>query len=542
MQLLLLLVAALGVTVALMPALVRLAPHVGLLDYPGGRKAHDSPIPRVGGVALVVGTLSSLILMAEQPPSWLYVYAGGLLLLAMGLWDDCVNLRWPLKLGVQLIACTLAVVVGEVRIDSLTLVERIELPAAITVPLSIAFMVGITNAINLTDGLDGLAGGTTLLIVLVIGWFAYQSGDFAVATASAALAGALLGFLRFNTHPARVFMGDSGSQFLGYMVAVVAIQTTQGTDTAFSAALPIVLLAWPIVDTLNVMVERLAAGQSPFAADRRHLHHRLLALGFDHYQSVIIVYIAHGLLFVLAYALRFESDVVILSAFAVFATVLLAGMRAAQACGLYWHRPVGSLSYVARRLAWLREPSRLPRWTARAMLMLMLAYPLTLGFDPGSLTADLRLLLAGLAIVQITFLCVTSLWHLESFRRFPAYVMASVLVYLDQQHLGVHQPDSIGTLLVFLGLTITVLLHFRLSSERRGQFTPLDALVVLVAILTPLLSTRELVDAAGVALGVLKVVVLLYALEFLSARTALERLVACGIILLCLWATAAPFV
>jgi UDP-GlcNAc:undecaprenyl-phosphate/decaprenyl-phosphate GlcNAc-1-phosphate transferase len=533
MQLLLLLVAALAVTVALMPGLVRLAPHVGLVDYPGGRKAHSTPVPRVGGVALVIGTLTSLLLMAQQPTAWLFVYAGGLLLLAMGLWDDCVDLRWPLKLGAQVLAATLAVTAGDVRIDSITLVERIDLPIEIALPISVAFVVGATNAINLTDGLDGLAGGTTLLIVLVIGWLAYQSGNVEVATATAALAGSLLGFLRFNTHPARVFMGDSGSQFLGYMVAVVAVQSTQGSDTALSAALPLVLLAWPIADTANVMIERIRVGVSPFNADRRHLHHRLLGLGFDHYQSVIIVYVAHGALFMLAYALRFESDIVIAGAFVAFAAALLGAMHLARSHDWRWRRSEESTSAVARRLAWMRESHRLPRWTPIAIGLLLSAYPIASGFAREPISTDLRILLVGIVLTQLAFLCVPALWKLESLRRLPAYVMAAVLVYVDQQHLGAGARDSFATLLVIFGLTVTVVLQFRLSDRRRGQFTPLDALVLLVALLTPLLSARELVDMPGVALGVLKVVVLLYALEFLGQRPAIERWVAIAFVTVC---------
>ncbi len=504
---------------------------MGLLDYPGGRKEHDLPVPRVGGVALVIGTLSSLLLIGDPPAPWFYVYAGGLLLLAMGLWDDCVNLRWPLKLGTQLLAALLAVVYGDVRIDSITLLERIDLPNFIAVLLSVLVVVGVTNAINLTDGLDGLAGGTTLLIVLVIGWFAYQAGDVAVATVTAALAGALLGFLRFNTHPARVFMGDSGSQFLGYMVAIVAILCTQGADTATSAALPLLILAWPIIDTANVMFARLAAGVSPFTADRRHLHHRLLALGLDHYQSVISIYAVHGALFLAAYALRFESDVVIVAAFALFAAILLGTLRCAEVRGLKLSRPPDKSSVVSRQLEWLKAPDMLPLWLPRILVACVFAYPFTIGIELTNLPSDLALLAAGVGIVQIVLLmplCARA----GGWRRLPAYVIAVMLVYIDME-LGDRGPESPSMLTLFAVLGTAVLLQFRFSVERRQRFTTLDMLVMVVAILTPLFGTSVSTDAATLAIGVVKVVALLYAIEFLDSSPKWLPVVGYGIVTFC---------
>ncbi len=522
MQFLLLLVAALAVTVALMPALVRLAPYVGLVDQPGGRKTHVTPTPRVGGVALVVGTLSALLLMAEQPTSWLYVYAGGLLLLGIGLWDDCVNLRWPLKLAAQIAACTLAVTFGDVRIESLTLVERIELPQVVAVPLSIVFLVGVTNAINMTDGLDGLAGGTTLLVVIAIGWLAYQADDIAVATVAAALVGALLGFLRFNTHPARVFMGDSGSQFLGYMVVIVAIKSTQGADKAVSAALPLILLAWPIIDTLQVSLQRIAAGQSPFVADRRHLHHRLLGLGFDHYQSVIVIYAVHAVLFLTAYFLRFESDVTIATVFALATGSILGGLHLAQRAGLRIERPEGSASAIASQLAWARDANRLPRWIPRIIALLVASYAWFVCVSTTDLTSDLILLVAAIGALQVILLMLRGSTRAAGLQRLPAYLMVTLLVYLDQRWRVADDSHGVVIGILFFALATCVILQFRLSETRRGQFTPLDALVVLVVLLVPLLLSRLISDASVAAIGILKIVLLLYALEFLAARPRLE--------------------
>ena len=152
-------------------------------------------------------------------------------------------------------------------------------------------LVGITNAINLSDGLDGLAGGVTFLslaAIAVLTYIAVDAGFMLLATMS--IMGSILGFLRFNTFPARIFMGDGGSQFLGFSAGVLAILLTQSSNTALSPALPLLILGLPILDTLMVMGERIYEGRSPFVADRKHIHHRLLALGFHHYEAVVTIY------------------------------------------------------------------------------------------------------------------------------------------------------------------------------------------------------------------------------------------------------------
>ena len=381
MQLLLLLVVALTITVALIPPLANAAGRLRLLDRPGDRKVHAAPIPRVGGLAIGAGTLIPLWIMAAQPGEWTAIYCGVAILLVMGVLDDRYELAWPWKLGAQVLACLLAVTAGGVSIESTTLTDRIELPAALSLALSFVFLVGVTNAINLSDGLDGLAGGTTLLAVLAIGWISFSSGNIAVASTTAALAGALLGFLRFNTHPARVFMGDSGSQVLGFLAGVLAIKATQGADVTVSAALPLLLLAWPILDTLTVMTERIRAGRSPFTADRRHFHHRLLALGFDHYQSVLIIYGVQCGVFLLAY----RASIRIGPGDRRRVRGVRRGGRSAcsSARGLRawrWARPAREPSELALQVRWLRENDRLRRGCRALLLALLAAYAACVAF------------------------------------------------------------------------------------------------------------------------------------------------------------------
>jgi UDP-GlcNAc:undecaprenyl-phosphate GlcNAc-1-phosphate transferase len=510
-QLLLLLVAALTITVALIPPLANAAGRLRLLDRPGERKVHAAPVPRIGGLAMVAGTLLPLWFMATQPGEWTAIYSGVAILLIMGLLDDRYDLAWHWKLGAQVAACALAVVAGGVAIDSATLTDRIELPAAFSLALSFVFLVGVTNAINLSDGLDGLAGGTTLLSVLAIGWISLSSGNIPVASTTAALAGSLLGFLRFNTHPARVFMGDSGSQVLGFLAGVLAIKATQGFDITVSAALPLLLLAWPILDTLTVMTERIRAGRSPFAADRRHFHHRLLALGFDHYQAVLIIYAVQCGLFTLAYFLRYESDLLIIGVFLLFATAVIGLLEGARLRGWQWQR--SERSELAHRVRWLGEKNRLQRGCRMAMLVVLAGYAVSVALGQTPVKSDVAWLAGALILAQVVVLISGNRPASTMLLRVVLFVAAAMLVYLDQQSLGGLAPQSLGQIALFAVLGMLVLLRFRTSGERRFAFTTLDALVLFVAVIAPIVAAS--VDAAtSVGLGIFKLVAIGYALEF----------------------------
>jgi UDP-GlcNAc:undecaprenyl-phosphate/decaprenyl-phosphate GlcNAc-1-phosphate transferase len=513
MQLLLLLVVALTITVALIPPLANAAGRLRLLDRPGERKVHAAPIPRVGGLAIGAGTLIPLWIMATQPGEWTAIYCGVAILLVMGLLDDRYELSWPWKLGAQVLACLLAVTAGGVSIESTTLTDRIELPAALSLALSFVFLVGVTNAINLSDGLDGLAGGTTLLAVLAIGWISFSSGNIAVASTTAALAGALLGFLRFNTHPARVFMGDSGSQVLGFLAGVLAIKATQGADVTVSAALPLLLLAWPILDTLTVMTERIRSGRSPFTADRRHFHHRLLALGFDHYQSVLIIYGVQCGLFLLAYMLRFESDLVIIAVFAAFAAVVIGLLERARARSWQWARPAREPSELALHVRWLHENDRLRRGCRALLLALLATYAVGVAFGRQGVSIDVAWLAGGLVVAQLVVLISGNRPATVQLMRMVLFIVAAMLVYLDQQALGLLGPQSAWQVALFVSLGGLVLVRFRTSGERRFAFTTLDALVLFFVVVAPVVATSS-DSATTIGLGIFKLVAIGYAIEF----------------------------
>src|ERR1700733_4798170 len=324
---------AMVVTIAWLPIFGRVAAKWRVVDQPGERKVHALPIPRIGGVAMAIGVLvPAIIVVPLQAADRYFLIAAGVLT-AFGALDDRFDLDYRIKMAGQVLAAGIVVLGGDIQIHALTLDDRLMLPAWVSVPLTMFFLVGITNAINLADGLDGLAGGTTFLCLCALAMLAHSVGEPSCTALALAFAGAVLGFLRFNTYPASVFMGDAGSQLLGFSIGVLSIRATQNASSEIRAAIPILLLAVPMLDTLSVMVQRIAEGRSPFSPDKNHIHHKLLALGFDHHEAVMLIYAIQGALFLLAYWLRYESDLLILGFVTVFFALCIGILQIAARSG-----------------------------------------------------------------------------------------------------------------------------------------------------------------------------------------------------------------
>ena len=537
MEFLLAFILAMTVTVALIPPLMRRAGALHVLDAPEERKVHAGLMPRVGGIAMALGAVGPLLLWLDLDPLPVAYGMGACTVLAFGIWDDRANLGAGIKFFGQLIAVLTVVLVGDVTIHSLTLTERVELPWAVSLPLTVLFLLGVTNAINLADGLDGLAGGTTFLCFAAIALLSLGTGLTFVTVVALTVMGSLLGFLRYNSYPARVFMGDGGSQFLGFTVGVLAVVLTQDPRTPLSAALPLLLLGLPILDTLIVMALRVRAGRSPFSADKRHLHHRLLDLGFDHFESVGLVYVLQCALFLAAWFMRYQSDLLIVAAFVAFAATVAALLVAARLTGWRW-QGVGEVRTGERlgaRLQWLKEPQRMPRWTARVAAGCVLAYLALAAFAGPEVGRDIGWLAVALAVV----LAVASLQR-QDHVRFDAitqgalYVTMVAAVYLD--HLDNREIEALllAKAVLFPLLMAAVVLRLRLTRERRFEITPLDLLVVFVALALPNLPGLQGAPS-NLGLTVAKLVVLFYAVELLSTHSRRTRklLWAGGVVFLC---------
>jgi UDP-GlcNAc:undecaprenyl-phosphate/decaprenyl-phosphate GlcNAc-1-phosphate transferase len=511
---------AMVVTMLLLPVLGRLAARWRIVDAPGARKVHLTPIPRVGGIAMLAGAfLAAVIAVPLQPPERAFLIAAALVAVFGGL-DDRFDLDYRVKLFGQLLAALMVVLGANVQIHELTLDDRVLLPEWISIPLSVLFLVGITNAINLADGLDGLAGGTTFLSLCALAILAYSGGQVTTAALALTFAGAVLGFLRFNTFPASVFMGDAGSQLLGFAVGVLSLRATQSGVGDISTATPILLLALPILDTLSVMVQRMGEGRSPFGADKNHIHHKLLSLGFDHHEAVMVIYAVQADLFLLAYWMRYESDLLILGVVSVLFVVSIFLLQIAAR--RHWQfraqpdRDARSTPLMRFTTA-LVQPQYLPRWTYLAVAIAFGVYAALVMVETASLSSDVRLLLMALLAVTALWLAILRIRPLSVVEKGALYVTVAVLVYLDT--VIVHDPFwSIVNWAAILTAAAGTMLRLRLSKDRRFELTSLDLIVLFVALVVPSLPGSVSLPHGG-ALGIAKLVVLFYAVEVLVSRT-----------------------
>lgn len=297
------------VSMILTPVVRSAARRFGIGDYPGARKVHAGFIPRMGGAAFVCGFACAVSLNllsgdvgVASPISLIGVASGLLMIVVVGVYDDVFGVGSVGKLLVQL-AASIVIIASGLSINGLSipLVGYVEL-GVWAYPITILWLVGLTNAVNLLDGLDGLAGGVSAIVAGVFLVIGAVDGDALLMATSAALLFACLGFLRYNFHPASIFMGDTGSLFLGFLLACMGIYISQYVRVggeAVSFLVPIVALAVPIVDTSVAFFRRLKRGMHPLKADKEHIHHRLMDLGLTHRQTVVVNYavsMVHGVI------------------------------------------------------------------------------------------------------------------------------------------------------------------------------------------------------------------------------------------------------
>ncbi len=324
MNLFIVFILSLFLTIALIPVFKRVAFRVNLMDKPDFRKVHVQPMPRSGGISMALGALVPVMLWVTVDYEIQPILVGCGVIVFFGLLDDIKDLKYTHKLMAQIAGTLVVMHWGGIRIHYLgNLVSTdFELPYLVSLGLTLFYIVGVTNAINLSDGLDGLAGGISMLSFIGIGLLAYQCGNMALTLMSGAVIGAILGFLRYNTHPATVFMGDTGSQMLGFLGAVFTLLLTQ-CGTPYSQVMPLFLIGFPILDTLTVMVERIAKGRSPFKPDKNHFHHKLMKLGLYHSESVTTIYLLQALFIGCAFVFRYYANGVNLMIFCLLSGVIV---------------------------------------------------------------------------------------------------------------------------------------------------------------------------------------------------------------------------
>ncbi len=310
-------ITALAVTGALVPFAKNSAFLFNAIDKPSARKVHTGPMPRCGGIALVGGFLSAVLLGLVLAflfgrahinySGVLGVIAGAVVIFLVGLVDDIKGISPSKKLILQIAAALIPVALG-VSIQFVSIpFTGVLLLGMFSVPMTVLWIVGATNALNFIDGLDGLASGVSAIAATTLFIVALKMHQPGAAIVLAGVAGAAVGFLRYNFHPASIFLGDSGSLFLGYILAAASIIGVLKSTIIFALLIPVFILGVPIFDTASVIMRRVRDGHPIFYADRRHLHHRLLDRGFSHKQVVVSIYFACILLSIATFALTFLS-------------------------------------------------------------------------------------------------------------------------------------------------------------------------------------------------------------------------------------------
>lgn len=512
MQLFMLFLTALFVAMVTVPLLMKLAGRFRFLDLPEPRKVHTAAIPRVGGIGMVLGTLLTVALWRELDATLRVIFLGVGMLSVFGIVDDRRDLDYRLKFLGQSIAVLIVVGLGDVAIRRLFGVEM--LPGWVAYPLAFFFLLGTTNAMNLSDGLDGLAAGLGVLSLAAIAYLAELADGEAVIAMAVATIGAILGFLRYNTHPAVVFMGDTGSQFLGFSAGVLAVLVTQRVNTAISGALPLLILGLPVVDTLLVMGSRIARGVSPFRPDRNHFHHKLLALGFDHYEAVLLIYALQALFILLACALRYESDGLILGVYAVLFLALAVFFPVAR--GLRWRlRALSQVgpSPLARGLESLVQRPWVERAVCHAVELGLAALFLLGSLGGREIGGDLGAC-AAVALAVWAASVATGLRRLGLVERPALYSCVILGVHL----IGAHgpepsEPQRWGHILV-IALALMVGAGVRLSRRYFGV-TPSDFLVLFILVAAASLPVFSGVNYARLAV---EAAVVLYGVEYVLRR------------------------
>lgn len=507
------LVAALVISMVLIPLMVHFAPHIGMVDLPDERKVHAKPIPRVGGFGIVLGALLPVVLLLPLEQPLLAYVAGALVLFVFGALDDSLELGHYVKFIGQFVAVIIIVYIGDVYVTRLPFLGVEAVSESIGRPFTVFAMVGMINAINHSDGLDGLAGGESLISLCAIAYLAYAAGGSGTLTIALAIIGGLLGFMRFNTYPAVIFMGDSGSQFLGLSLGYLAVQLTQDVNTALSPALPLLLLGLPIADIIAVFFQRIYKKMNWFRATRNHVHHRLLDLGFHHYESVIIIYALQLLLVVSAVVLLYESDILVAGLYIFVVAMLFILLHLAERCGVHIHAIIPGSS--VDEIVATAKHSQLPGKLARSVILL----GMSLFLVTGSIIATSVPMDLGLVGLVLCMMLLARLVFGKRLRVLPLRLLSYMAIVFVVYLLNTYQPPYLAgadpfTYIFFGCMALASVVMIRYTEKIDFSITPTDFLIIIAVSSLVVLSGRGIIDS-GLSAITMKSIILFYACELL---------------------------
>jgi len=470
---------------------------------------------------MALGALVPVALYVNGDPLVHSILIGAWIIVIFGVVDDFKNLSYKAKFIGQVSAALVVIFYGGLKIQFLgdCMPDGVIFPNIIAIPLTLLAIVGVTNAINLSDGLDGLAGGSSLLIFICIGYLAYtglyQPANQFIVIMAAAIVGSIFGFLRFNTYPATVFMGDAGSQLLGFLAITLALGLTQ-CSTPLSPLLPLLLIGFPVLDTLTVMAERIAQRRSPFKADQNHFHHKLMRLGLFHTEAVVTIYILTAFLVASAFVFRFQSEWFLLEFYLVFSGLIVSGFVISDRFGWQLQRFDLIDKVIKGRLQILKERSILIKvsfYFVEFVLPLMVIVSCLIPTNiPGYFSVVSIVLAAGVFLVWVF------LRHwLTGMLRVAFYMLVPSVLWLGKTDVvSWINPEAMGGYnLAFVALALFVVLTLKFTRRQKGfKATPMDFLILVIALVVPNLPDLT-IQSFNMGFLAVKIIVLFFSFEVL---------------------------
>jgi UDP-GlcNAc:undecaprenyl-phosphate GlcNAc-1-phosphate transferase len=523
------------ITILLMPIFTNLACKLNFYDFPNSRKIHCDPVPRIGGVAMALGAFIPIIIWTPMSEFIKALLIGSGILVIFGLADDIKDTSFKTKFIGQILAALVVILYGGLKIEGLGMFapKGFILPVWLSIPLTLVIIVAVTNAINLSDGLDGLAGGISLLTFLCIGYLSYLNQFQAFEIMSVAMVGSIFGLLRYNTHPATVFMGDAGSQLLGFVAITLSLALTRESNQ-ISLTLILLILGVPMIDTLSVMVQRILKGRSPFTADKNHLHYKIMNLGFYHSESVLVLYLVHASLVCMGLIFRYMPAWFLLSFYLLFSGALLAAIFIGESNGWRVKRYDFIDKVIKGHLRKLREENFIIKISFKAIEIGFIFLLLFSCFLPQHIHIYFSLTsMALLGLILLTWK-IKKEWtalviEVSMFLLIPflVYLSEKDVAYLINTTLIKTYAFSYGILIFFVLLT--------LKFTRRSGFktTPMDFLILIIALVVPNLPD-ERIRSWQMGLVAAKIIVLFFTYEIIKGELRLntKKLEVTGIIAL----------
>tara|TARA_A100001015_G_scaffold122128_1_gene135372 strand:+ start:909 stop:2534 length:1626 start_codon:yes stop_codon:yes gene_type:complete len=520
-MLLLAFISSLLITILLIPPLTYFSGVFNLYDYPSARKVHATPIPRIGGIAITMAILIPIATLLSINTATIGLILALVCIFILGVLDDIVSLNYRYKFLFQIIATCLVLGMGYIDVADSYYYQADLGRTVCLVALYLFFTLGVTNAINLADGLDGLAGGATLLSFSMMGLLAYESDNSEILIMVLAILGSVFGFLRYNTHPAKVFMGDTGSLLLGFLLGVLSILICHSESNAYVKTLPLLLVGLPVFDTLFVMAYRISQGRSPFHADKNHFHHRLMDNGLKHQQAVLLIYLIQVVFVLLAYFLRYSSELDVMLAFMTISGVCIAVST------IKWS-VLGSITHLQYKntvtfqflSSWVNKHS-VPIYAILSSVLT--GYLLLSCYFPDQMNIEIIYILIIISLANGLLLIVRRNREINWLDRLAIHCMCLMTMYfvyqksieLDHMVLIVHNS-------MLLIAAVLVLMLVTLHRQRQFAGSTLDFLMISSVIVVLNLPDSP-IDVTGVSLVIIKLLVLFYCVEYVLYNLTKNR-------------------